>query len=870
MAATSPYSPNDYQALQFQPAELPLNDIFKGISVKNQYWNLKASAIKATHEKALDLDLTLAENKKIKEEYLSNARNELKKLSTMNIVDEEVQKKAFSVYEPLFKDKAIIYDDTVTKLRKSVLSTALSYRDREGGKEFSDINLEDALSYFEGFNEATTREQMEGVYSNAKNARYVPYYDFSKTMEDALTNCKGSKNKDTDQIGLNNRVTEVSGIGASQAAICIESALALDNRAMEQMGINARVNFRKNPEALYEGVSNYLTSASETSRNKLIELQTRKLAATKENASQEVLDSIQSEIDVYGERLADDNRYIDKIKKGQLDFIDKDYNSWAQKVYKRNIIDSYAIPRATLSTSVTYEGNAGAIAEYKERGQNTRFSIEQENIMKRHTDDMNLEQLKLAVDLLGEGASTEIKADALRKLGYSGYADDLIRLGTSQVESSLGADEIRETIVKYETDLNNASSDLVQAMKMINSDQKMVNAIDGLDSNPTQQELDLAYETAKVYIDEKVKALAEKRKTNPNAQFSPEDQRLMEVIQDYNEAKNVTSAIKNSYNRLKNQYDKSPEANINLEKDKQEYAEALKSIKDINDGMFVDDKNSPTGVTFLDADRLINMMQKNNDSEYDLKVQNVGNFTTFIFTNKNTGKVNYTRTTSGDLRAIVGKGIVPKNYSQGLSNFLSQESIITRYVLKGTPQDDKILADEFPTIVPNAANKDYTFKVKSKDTRTGEAIIEVMDNSKEGKGAAITMTKEKFAELFSGDSGVQVNQYFSVDDKGRLKWKNDKFKTVQNPRVDDMISIVKLDLKQEANINKEPAKRLILTSSKTGDEMYLEATKFSKGIEFQIKLKNPATGKIVSIGPPRLSEDQVEASIEQLRKELNF
>lgn len=862
MAATSPYSPNNYQVSQFQPAELPLEDIFKGISVKNQYWNLRASAIKSTYDKALDLDLTLSENRNIKDEYLKNARNELKKLSTMNLNEESVQKKATQIFEPIFKDRAIIYDDTVTKLRKSVIGTALSYRDKDGGKEFSDINLEDALSYFDGFSENTTREQMESIYNNAKNARYIPYYDFSKTMQDALSNCKGSKNKDTDQSGLNFKITETSGIEASQAALCIESAIAMDNRAMEQMGINARVNFKRDPDALYKGVNQYLISSSETTRNKLIELQTRKLAAIKENASPEILDNIQSAIDIYSERLADDNRYINKIKKGESDFIDKDFNTWSQRVYKKNIIDSYATPRATLSTSVTYEGNPGAIAEYREKGENARFAINQENIMKRHLDDLNLEQLKLAINLLGDNADNSIKADALRKLGYDGYADDLTRLGTSNVETTIGSDEIVETIKKYESDLNNASSDLVQAMKMINGDQRLVNAIDGLDSNPTKQELELAYETAKVYIDEKTKILAEKRKNNPNAQFSAEDQRLMQVIQEYTEASNVTSAIKNSYNRLKNQYDNSAEG-------KSKFSNVQKLQSD-----FIKDNQYITGAdgTIYSAENIIDIF---NNPRYKIETKSnlIGSDDLKIFDTQTNKYISfYERDKSYDKvrRLYRQMNDEENNYKQGLDNKLRAESIITRYVLKGTPQDDKILADEFTRIVPNAANKNYDFKVKSKDTRTGEAIIEVIDNSTEGKGNAIPMTKDKFRELFSGDSGVQVNQYFSVDDKGRLKWKSDKFKTIQNPRVDDMVSIVKLDLKQETQINKSPSKRLILTSSKTGDEMYLEAVPFSKGVEFQLKVKNSASGKIANVGPARLTEDQVEVAVEQMKKELNF
>ena len=94
MPATSPYSGNDYQAVSnFRPYELPVNDIFKAISAQNQFWDAGAARVKSYYDKGLNLDLTLEENRKIRDQFMKDAEKEMIKLSTMDLADPSVQRK---------------------------------------------------------------------------------------------------------------------------------------------------------------------------------------------------------------------------------------------------------------------------------------------------------------------------------------------------------------------------------------------------------------------------------------------------------------------------------------------------------------------------------------------------------------------------------------------------------------------------------------------------------------------------------------------------------------------------------------------------------------------------------------------------------
>ena len=94
MAATSPYTGNDYQAVSnFRPYELPINDIFKGISAQNQFWDAGAARVKSYHDNALNLKLSLEPNKEIRRKFLEDAEKQLVKLSSMDLSDPSVQRK---------------------------------------------------------------------------------------------------------------------------------------------------------------------------------------------------------------------------------------------------------------------------------------------------------------------------------------------------------------------------------------------------------------------------------------------------------------------------------------------------------------------------------------------------------------------------------------------------------------------------------------------------------------------------------------------------------------------------------------------------------------------------------------------------------
>src|SRR5687768_15291090 len=143
MAATSPYTQNDYQASSnFRPYELPINDIFKAISAQNRFWDAGAERVKSVYDNALNLKLSLEPNKEIRKKYLEDDEKQLTKLSGMDLSDPSVQRQGFALFKPLFQDEGIIYDDLTTRHYEKVRNDAAMYKSKDNGKGYSDLNLQ--------------------------------------------------------------------------------------------------------------------------------------------------------------------------------------------------------------------------------------------------------------------------------------------------------------------------------------------------------------------------------------------------------------------------------------------------------------------------------------------------------------------------------------------------------------------------------------------------------------------------------------------------------------------------------------------------------------------------------------------------------
>lgn len=263
--ATSPYTPNDKAASNYRPYELPINDIYKAIDAQNKFWDMGAERVKQVYENALDMPLTLNENKEVRREYMEKAQKELTKLSTMNLSDPSVQRKGFNLFTPLFKDESIAYDSELTKTMNSIYNDANSYRRSKlsptgpEGEGYTQRNLAYALDGFEEFNADTPRDPslLKDLHAKLGNKKYMPYYNPQQEYDSILKHCKGSSSEKQDVASnyLYFDATSKSGASPSETANCF--MMGLSDKAKEQIGIDGWAYYKMNPHLLVEDHHSY-------------------------------------------------------------------------------------------------------------------------------------------------------------------------------------------------------------------------------------------------------------------------------------------------------------------------------------------------------------------------------------------------------------------------------------------------------------------------------------------------------------------------------------------------------------------------------------------------------------------------------------
>lgn len=247
MASTSPYQNNDYQASStFRPYKLPINDIFKGISAQNEFWNIGARRVKSVYDDALNLKLTNAENRQIRDDYMREAEKQLTKLSSMDLSDPSVQRQGLGLFKPLFKDEGIMSDDQATRHIEKVNADALSYRQKENGKFYSATNHKYALMGADEF--ANSSDRMAGKEYLAKRKEYEPFYDPTQEINGILKNCKPNKGAGDQVQGYYIKSFSEESLSAEKINSCLDAGMS--DRARRQLEINGTVTYAKNPEAL--------------------------------------------------------------------------------------------------------------------------------------------------------------------------------------------------------------------------------------------------------------------------------------------------------------------------------------------------------------------------------------------------------------------------------------------------------------------------------------------------------------------------------------------------------------------------------------------------------------------------------------------
>lgn len=357
MAATSPYSGNDYAAVSnFRPYELPINDIFKSISAQNQFWDAGAARVKGVYDNALGLKLSKEQNQQIRDKYMQDTEKQLTKLSSMDLSDPSVQRQGFALFKPLFKDEGVLYDDLATRHYDKVRNDALMYRSKDNGKEYSDINMQYAMQGYREFLASPDRMAGKAAYENRKE--YEPFYDYTEDFSKALKDCTASSVETQSPVyGKDGAITGymqdsyIKTRTAAQAKGCLEAGLS--TKAARQLQIEGSVTYKNNPDVLASDTATYLNSVTANLSEQLQSIQAKKAGLQKntQGLSATELAAVNQQLDEQAKSVTEEldktNHSVTKLNAGDYTDMLNNFDNYAgsvyswKKLYKKALASSF-------------------------------------------------------------------------------------------------------------------------------------------------------------------------------------------------------------------------------------------------------------------------------------------------------------------------------------------------------------------------------------------------------------------------------------------------------------------------------------------------------------------------------------------------
>ena len=401
MAATSPYTGNDYQAVSnFRPYELPINDIFKGISAQNQFWDAGAARVKSYHDNALNLKLSLEPNKEIRRKFLEDAEKQLVKLSSMDLSDPSVQRKGISIFKPLFRDEGIMYDDLATRHFEKVRNDAINFRNKDNGKFYSDINFKYAMDGYEEF--ISSQDRMAGKSAFQKRKEYTPYYDYTEDFSKVLKDCKpSSMETQSPYYGSSGNMSGytkeeyLKTLTAAQARGCLEAGLS--SNALRQLQIEGAVSYKGRPDVLASDTRMYLNGVSSNLSNQLQELAAQKIKLEEDKSlTKEQLEAAKNQLDLemksIGDELLKTNISSEKLRNGDYTDMLNNFETYAGSVYSYRKLYKKALASAYEEKRSLYKADPVQLNAI-------RFEQDKYLAQMEHTFDISMENLRTENDV---------------------------------------------------------------------------------------------------------------------------------------------------------------------------------------------------------------------------------------------------------------------------------------------------------------------------------------------------------------------------------------------------------------------------------------------------------------------------------------
>lgn len=447
--ATSYLRNNDYQIYNKRPYQLPAQAAMQEYAAKVGYWQEGISKIQQARANVLNLNPQFQQNKEYLKNYLDNATKQVQGMMSSDLGIQDNANKASKIYSGIFDtsnpdNATLLKDDQINKFYQEQERMSNSARTSVGknGKMGENWNSANDFYFRTAYNKYLTDAKNGDISKIDENFQqrkaYVPYYDYSDEVDQAIKNCKASSSEtqrvSENYLYLNNR--SYRGVSAERMQGCMSM---ISDKAKEQIGIESYQNYYNNRQGLAEDYKNKVIGTS-TERLQILDA---KLAVAQKAGANELVSQLQQEKEGLQREL---NKNITILQ--NPDFINSNYENIASQVGFLNWSERAGITYSWEEVLNKLSPNAAGIAIFKaqqeERMEGIRFNNDMKELSQRQSHDWRIEEYKAR----NEWRLEEMKQDFdLRKAGLKTDAE-------GNLVSAVGGNPVNDVNLSNGNDIN--------------------------------------------------------------------------------------------------------------------------------------------------------------------------------------------------------------------------------------------------------------------------------------------------------------------------------------------------------------------------------------------------------------------------------
>ena len=294
---------------------------------------------------------------KVRDTFLKQAQDNLKNLSSLDLSQQQNVKTAAGVFEPFVKNRAVLTDMAVTAHWDQQESIADSFRLKDGGKEYS----EDNVNYIRMQRQAFANDTIDTVGQYYANRRsYTPYYDYNKEIQEKMKDFKPSTYK-IDRINGLYKVTK-DDKSWREAEVSEYLNGVLSDKAKQQMRIESQVRLNNSPETL--SMAYKQVAEQQLQMNKYnVDLINKELSTTKDK---NVIDQLKARKQSLEDSSKEIDTNIQNIAKGDLSYIKNNSEKLSSSIYFNSKLSGFVKAFSHEDITVTLDGDQVGLALMRE------------------------------------------------------------------------------------------------------------------------------------------------------------------------------------------------------------------------------------------------------------------------------------------------------------------------------------------------------------------------------------------------------------------------------------------------------------------------------------------------------------------------